>query len=206
MIKKISVLVLAVFVITTNLSAKERKIASASRGTTVAIGKVRADNINMNQNTAQNISDLAVDSCVKAGLRCLEREDIGAIRGEQDLANSNEAAPGQGRAKKGKFTTADILVTCALTGSTQDAAGVGVAVNNRILNTFGVKGVGVSADRVTMTCRAYDSSTSEILLSQTNNKMATTGELVIFNAKSSLAKTVEKAMDKFFKDLKEKVS
>lgn len=169
---------------------------------TVAVTRMRGEGISMNENTAESLKDIANDSCVKNGLRCLERQDLDAVREEQALANSDEAAPGQKRAKKGKLTTADVLVSCALTGSTKDAAGVGVAVNNKVLNTIGLKGVGVSTDRVTMTCRAVDSSTGEIILSKTTNKMAATTELAIFNYKSPMAKAVERSMDAFFKELK----
>ncbi|QQR81843.1 MAG: hypothetical protein IPJ69_07090 [Deltaproteobacteria bacterium] len=169
---------------------------------TVAVTRMRGEWIALHENTAQSLKDIANDSCVKNGLRCLERQDLDAVREEQDLAASGDAAPGQKRAKKGKLTTADVLVSCALTGSTGDAAGVGVAVNNRVLNTIGLKGVGVSTDRVTMTCRAVDSSTGEIILSKTTNKMAATTELAVFNYKSSMAKAVEKSMDAFFKELK----
>ncbi|MBI3540810.1 MAG: hypothetical protein HY073_01515 [Deltaproteobacteria bacterium] len=204
--KKASVAVLAIILCLTGGVALAKKKSSGSESSpSVAVAQVRGENISLNQNTAQSIKDLAIDSCVKAGLRCLERQDIGSIREEQQLAASDEAAPGQNKARKGHFKTADYMVSCALTGSTADAAGVGVAVNNKLFNTFGLKGVGVQTDRVTMTCRAYDTSTSEIILSQTNNKMAMTGELVVFNAKSSMAKTVEKAMDKFFKELKNQI-
>ncbi len=179
--------------------------ARTKNSPTVAVARMRGEGVSMNDNTAQSLMDISIDSCVKAGLRCLERQDIQAIREEQDLAASGEAAKGQGRAKKGRMTTSDVMVSCALTGSTKDAAGVGVAVNNKILNTIGLKGVGVEGDRVTMTCRAYDTSTSEIILSRTTNKMAASAELAIFNYKSSMAKTVERAMDSFFKDLKQQL-
>ncbi len=169
---------------------------------TVAVTRMRGEGISLHENTAESLKDIANDSCVKNGLRCLERQDLDAVREEQALANSSEAAPRQGRAKKGKLTTADVLVSCALTGSTADSAGVGVAVNNKVLNTIGLRGVGVSTDRVTMTCRAVDSSTGEIILSKTTNKMAATTELAVFNYKSPLAKAVERSMDAFFKELK----
>ncbi|GEM_PF-2144124 len=202
----------ALLILSLAFSAHAKKKASANdedvspsrnRKPTVAVARMRGENITMNENTAQSLIDIAIDSCVKNGLRCLERKDLDAIREEQTLAASDEARPKQGRAKKGRMTTADVMVTCALTGSTNKAAGVGVAVNNKILDTLGVKGVGVSGDRVTMTCRAYDTTTSEIILSKTTNKMAATTELVVFNYKSSLAKAVERSMDSFFKELKE---
>lgn len=210
--KRSLVFALLILSLALNVSAKKKSSSSPDDGEsspsrnrrpTVAVARMRGENITMNENTAQSLIDIAIDSCVKNGLRCLERKDMDAIREEQALAASDEARPKQGRAKKGRMTTADVMVTCALTGSTTNAAGVGIAVHNKVLDTLGVKGVGVSTDRVTMTCRAYDTTTSEILLSKTTNKMAATTELVVFNYKSPLAKAVERSMDSFFKELKE---
>lgn len=198
--KKIVVVGLMVMLASSFLFAREKELKPTS-SQLVAIGAVRGENIDFAGNSVENIQDLVVQSCYDAGLRCLERTDLGAVTAEQDLAASSRAAKGQNKAKTGALKVADVLVSCALTGKTSDATEIGVG-DNIIFRTLGVHGVGIDANRITMTCRAYDSSTSEILLSKTSPKFAMGVTAGIISIKGSATKAVQRSLDGFFTDLR----
>ncbi len=99
---------------------------------------------------------------------------------------------------------ADVLVSCAVTGKTWHGTEIGIA-DNIIFQTIGIQGIGLSGDRVTMTCRAYDTSTSEILLSKTSPKFAMNVEAGILSVKGSTTKAVQRSMKDFFSELKNKL-
>lgn len=198
--KKIIVVVLVAMFASSFIFAKEKEVKQAP-SQLVAVGAVRGENIDFAGNSVENIQDLVVQSCYDAGLRCLERTDLSAVMAEQDLAASPRAAKGQNKAKTGELKVADVLVSCALTGKTYRGTEIGVT-DNIIFRTLGVHGIGVSGDRVTMTCRAYDSSTSEILLSKTTPKFAMQVEAGILSVKGSATKAVQRSLNGFFTDLR----
>ena len=172
---------------------------------TVAVGAVRGEGFDFRGNAVENIQDLVVQECYSANLRCMERTDLGAVMAEQDLGASGRAEKGQGKAQIGKIKLADVLVSCALTGKTVNATDIGVGTANIIFDIIGLHGVGIDGDRVTMTCRAYDSSTSEILLSKTTPKFAMNFELGILKIRGSATKAVQRSLKDFFGELRGKL-
>ncbi|OGQ04332.1 MAG: hypothetical protein A2W61_03830 [Deltaproteobacteria bacterium RIFCSPLOWO2_01_44_7] len=190
-------------------SAKTKKEAAAPQpkpNQTVAVGAVRGEGFDFRGNTVENIQDLVVQECYGANLRCMERTDLSAIIAEQDLGASGRAEKGQGKANIGKIKLADVLVSCAITGKTVNATDIGIGTANIIFDLIGLHGVGLDGDRVTMTCRAYDSSTSEILLSKTTPKFAMNFELGIIKIRGSATKAVQRSLRGFFEELRGKLS
>ncbi len=177
----------------------------AANAHVIAIGGVRGESLALDDNAVAHIGDLMVDRCVAAGLRCVERQDLMAIREEQQLVELGLANRTH-RARKGNVQSADILVSCALTGTTPNAGSVGVGVGSEILRQIGVYGVGVKTDRVSLTCRGYDTTTSEILVSTTGKRSIVTAEIGAAHASGSATKAVQKMLDDFFVQLKNKIA
>lgn len=99
----------------------------------------------------------------------LERQQLGAVMQEQELAASGAAQQGTGGAQRGKIKTADIIVTAAVTefepAVSGGAAGIGGGggVASGVLG--GLLGAAMNKSHMAIDIRIVDTSTSEVLAS-----------------------------------------
>jgi curli biogenesis system outer membrane secretion channel CsgG len=120
-----------------------------------------------NWNIGKGVADMLVEQLLEGGqVRLLERKQIDAVLGEQNLANSNRAdVTAREAAQLGKVLGAKILITGSITkfGSEErNIGGAGGSMAGRFLGGAGAKNTTAT---VALTVRAIDSSTSEILAS-----------------------------------------
>jgi len=114
----------------------------------------------------KGISDLLVDELLNEGqLRLLERKQIQAVLGEQNLANSNRADVSASQAARmGKVLGAKMLVTGSVTKFGSEEKKVGGAAGGFASGMLGAGAKNTTAT-VALTVRVIDASTSEILAS-----------------------------------------
>ncbi len=99
----------------------------------------------------------------------LERQQLGAVMQEQELAASGAAQQGTGSAQRGKIKTADIIVSAAVTefepAASGGAAGIGGGggVASGVLG--GLLGAAMNKSHMAIDIRIVDTSTSEVLAS-----------------------------------------
>lgn len=109
----------------------------------------------------KGVSDQIVDELVNDGtFRVLERKKLGAVLGEQDLAQSDRADPSAAQLVKiGKLLGARYLLVGSITKFAVEQKGGGVRVKG-----IGLGGGGAKAE-VNLTARLIDTSTAEVLAS-----------------------------------------
>jgi curli biogenesis system outer membrane secretion channel CsgG len=97
----------------------------------------------------------------------VERQVLGALMQEQELASSGAAQQGAGGAQRGKIKTADIIVTAAVTefepAASGGSAGIGGggSVASGVLG--GLLGAALNKAHMALDLRIVDTSTSEVL-------------------------------------------
>lgn len=98
-----------------------------------------------------------------------ERQELGALMQEQELAASGAAEPGSGGTKRGRIKTADLIITAAVTEFEPQASGGRAGIGGGGGVGSGVLGalLGASLNRahLALDLRIVDASTSEILAS-----------------------------------------
>lgn len=142
----------------------------------VAVGEFTTENLFMgNREAAINMRDELVNQLVNSGCyKVVERGRQGIVSSgydrEQGIKAVGASRKGQKGARSGQVTLAEKILTCALTSVSKDNTGGGISGLGGGLGGFGGGGVNVKSSKIEMTCRIYDSSTSEIIASATNSK------------------------------------
>ncbi len=146
---------------------------SCASKTPVAVDRFKTENIYVgwwNNDVALNSREVAVDELVQSGcFTVLERESgsmapVGVMN-EKSLARSDEAVPGAKAAKKRKMKVAENLVSFALTGVSRNNEGMNIGGIGGAGGGFGGVGGGFKKSEVTLACKVFSTSTSEILAS-----------------------------------------
>ncbi len=97
----------------------------------------------------------------------VERQVLGALMQEQELAASGAAQQGAGGAQRGKIKTADLIITAAVTEFEPQASGGGAGigggggVGSGVLG--GLLGAAMNKAHMALDIRLIDASTSEVL-------------------------------------------
>ena len=117
----------------------------------------------------RGIADMMVEQLLNTSdLRMLERKSIDAVLGEQDLANSNRAAPSASQAASlGKILGANLLITGSVTQFGSEEKNVGGSAGSYAGRFIGGAGAKNTTAKVAITVRVIDSTTGEILASVT---------------------------------------
>lgn len=153
----------------TQLQAKAKQYPACANRPTVAVDTFRTENIYIGWDQfAGNARDVVVDELTNSGcFRVVERGGGLVSQGydkEQAIRNT-VAKKGQNRARAQEVTLASRLVQFALTGVAENNIGGsfgGIGVGG---GGFGLGSVAPRASTIEMTCRIYDSSSSEVLAS-----------------------------------------
>jgi len=100
----------------------------------------------------------------------LERQELGAVTAEQDLARSGRIQPGTG-APTGQIEGAELLVMGALTAFEPDYQGGGIGIGGGRIHhrrgSFGGLGLGLKQSYVAIDLRVVDARTSRIVAATT---------------------------------------
>ncbi|MEO7191193.1 MAG: CsgG/HfaB family protein [Vicinamibacterales bacterium] len=120
-----------------------------------------------NWDIGKGISDMLVDELLQTGqISLLERKQIDAVLGEQNLANSNRAdVSAKQAASLGKVLGANMLITGSVTKFGSEEKNVGGAAGSVAGRFMGGAGAKNTTANVALTIRVIDASTSEILAS-----------------------------------------
>jgi len=146
---------------------------SCSSKIPVAVDRFKTENISVgwwNNDVALNSREVAVDELVNSGcFSVMEREEgsmapVGVMN-EKALARSNEARPGAKAARKRQMKVAENLVSFALTGFSKGNEGMNIGGLGGAGGGFGGLGGGFNKSELNLTCKAFSTSTSEILAS-----------------------------------------
>lgn len=156
--------------------AKKKEFPSCSFRPRVAVDQFRTENIYMGwDDFAGNARDVVVNQLVNSGCwRVVERGTSGLVSTgydrEQAIQAAGAARPGQRAARPGEVTLAGKLVQCALTGVTRNQMGGSLGGFGVGHGGFGGGSIAPRSSKISLTCRIYDSSTSEILASIQKSK------------------------------------
>jgi len=97
----------------------------------------------------------------------VERQALGAVMQEQELAASGAAQQGAGGAQRGKIKTADIIITAAVTEFEPQASGgsAGIGGGGSVASGVlgGLFGASLNKAHMALDIRIVDTSTSEVL-------------------------------------------
>lgn len=158
--------------------AKKKEYPACSNQPTVAVDQFRLENIYIGWDEfAGSARDVVVNELTNSGcFRVVERGGAGVGAGydrEQFLQATGQARPGQKKAKGGNVTLASRIVQFALTGVSKDNVGGSFSGLGLGGGKFGLGSVAPKSTNMRMTCRIYDSSTSEVLAATevSKNKM-----------------------------------
>lgn len=203
--------------------AKNKKWPDCSFRPTVAVDTFRTENIYIGWDEfAGNARDLMVNELVNSGCwRVVERGHSGLVSGgydrEQAIQQAGAARPGQRAARPGEVTLAGKLVQCALTGVTRNQMGGSLGgIGFQGAGGYGLGKVAPRSTKLMVTCRVYDSSTSEIVASVSHDKNkvdvgilgAGGGKVSLsgdFFYKTPLGKTLAKLIQETLIDLTDRV-
>jgi curli biogenesis system outer membrane secretion channel CsgG len=173
----LSVLIITLSIMGTSQVAEAKKdFPTCSFKPSVAVDSFRTENIYIGWNEfAGNARDVVVNELVNSGCwRVVERSNTGLVSGgydkEQAIKQAGAARPGQKSARSGQVTLADKLVQCALTGVSRNNVGGSIGGFGVGGGKFGLGKVAPKSSRISITCRIYDSSTSEVLASVEKSK------------------------------------
>lgn len=156
--------------------AKKKEFPTCSFKPTVGVDQFRTENVYVGWNEfAGNARDVVVNELANSGCwRVVERGTSGLVSTgydrEQAIQAVGAARPGQKGARPGSVTLADKLVQCALTGVTRNQVGGSLGGFGIGGGGFGGGSVSPRATNISLTCRIYDSSTSEIIASVQKSK------------------------------------
>jgi curli biogenesis system outer membrane secretion channel CsgG len=129
----------------------------------------------------RGIADMFVEQLLNTSdLRMLERKAIEAVLAEQDLANSNRAAPSAAQAASlGKVLGANLLITGSVTKFGSEEKNVGGTAGSYAGRFIGGAGAKNTTANVAVTVRAVDSTTGEILASVTGEGKSSRAGLLL---------------------------
>jgi len=156
--------------------AKKKEYPTCAFRPSVAVDQFRTENLYIGwDDFAGNARDVVVNELVNSGCwRVVERGTSGLVSTGYDREQAIQAAgasrPGQRAARPGEVSLAGKLVQCALTGVTRNQIGGSLGGFGLGHGGFGGGTVSPRASKISLTCRIYDSSTSEILASIQKSK------------------------------------
>lgn len=142
-------------------------LAVAEEGEKPRIGVLRFTNHTAagwwNGSVGQELQDMLAAELVSTGaFQVLERKEIDAVMGEQDLGNSGRVSPST-KAKMGKIKGAQYLIAGTVSASEEDTKGVGGGVSFKGLSLGGSKNKAYLAVDV----KVVDTDTGEIVDART---------------------------------------
>jgi len=155
-----------------NAFSKKSKLAypSCSEKMSVAVDTFRTENISIDWNDfSMNARDVVVNELVNSGCyRVLERGGYSVSQGfeREQYLRQTHAKAGQNDARSKNVKLAGKLVSFAMTGASKDNIGGTIAGLGGSWGGFGFGRISPKASKFCMTCRIYDSSTSEIMASE----------------------------------------
>ena len=160
----------AVLIATGSVEAKKKEYPACQVRPTVGVDTFRTENIYIGWNEfAGNARDVVVNELTNSGcFKVVERGGVGVGSGyerEQLIQARGQSRHGQKAAKGGNVTLASRLVQFALTGVSKDNIGGSLGGAGFGGGHFGLGAVAPKSSQIQMTCRIYDSSTSEVLAS-----------------------------------------
>ncbi len=166
----IALLAMGCILFSAHVEAKKKEYPACTVRPTVGVDTFRTENIYIGWDEfAGNARDVVVNELTNSGcFRVVERGGIGVGSGyerEQAIQARGQSKKGQKAAKGGNVTLASRLVQFALTGVTKDSIGGSFGGAGFGGGNFGLGAVAPKASTIEMTCRIYDSSTSEVLAS-----------------------------------------
>ncbi len=158
------------FLLPTSSQAKKKEYPNCAHQPTVAVDSFQTENVFVGWSEfATNARELVVDELTNSGCyKVVERGGAGVGTGydrEQFLKATGQARQGQKSAKSGNVTLASRLVQFAITGATANSVGGSLGGFGVGHGGFGLGAVSPKGTNLQMTCRVYDSSTSEVLAS-----------------------------------------
>ncbi len=152
------------------VQAKKKEYPACTVRPTVGVDTFRTENVYIGWDEfAGNARDVVVNELTNSGcFRVVERGGVGVGSGyerEQLIQARGQSRKGQKGAKGGNVTLASRLVQFALTGVSKDNIGGSLGGAGFGGGHFGLGAVAPKSTNIQMTCRIYDSSTSEVLAS-----------------------------------------
>lgn len=177
---------------------------------TVAVYPVKTEGFTVNQSDVIEMSRIAMQACYDAGLKCSGRgQTKGNVQQEQSIAGG------------GKLASANYVAECALTGKTANRTNVGIGKGGIPIfggagKTIGgvhvgggtmvsTHGINIGSSGMNLACQFSNTADGVMAYSESDEKMGMSGELVIFEHRSSNVKKLQSAFEKMFKHFKEKV-
>lgn len=149
--------------------AKEKSYPACPNRPTVAVDTFRTENIYIGWDQfAGNARDVVVDELTNSGCFRVVERGAGLVSGgydkEQAIRNT-VGKKGQKAARSQEVTLASRLVQFALTGVAANNVGGSIGGFGVGGGGFGLGSVAPKSSTIEMTCRIYDSSSSEVLAS-----------------------------------------
>jgi curli biogenesis system outer membrane secretion channel CsgG len=150
--------------------AKKKEYPACTHQPTVAVDQFRFENLAFGwDELAVGSRDVAVNELTNSGcFRVVERGGAGVGGGydrEQYLQATGQARRNQKKAQGGNVTLASRIVQFALTGVSKDNVGGSLGGLGMGGGKFGLGAISPKSSNLRMTCRMYDSSSSEVLAS-----------------------------------------
>ena len=178
----------------------------------VAVYPVKTEGFKLNQSEVTEMSRIAMQSCYDAGLRC-------SGRGMTTKSVERE----QGYAGGGQIAGAAYVAECALLGKTEERFNVGTkkggidifggAVKKMGKGSYGgvgsklrTSGIRIGGGGMNLACQFSSTSDGVMAYSETDEKMGLSGELILFEGRSSNVKKLQKSFTRMFENFKKKMA
>lgn len=183
-------------------------VGNIARAESVAVYPVKTEGFKLNQSEVSEMHRIALQACYDVGLQCSGRgQTVSSVQREQKYSGG------------GNIASSNFIAECALVGKTEDRVNVGMKKGG--LNVFGgaakkvgsgVAGVGsqfktsgvrVGAGGMNLACQFSRTADGILVFSETDEKMGLSGELILFEARSSNSKKLHSAFKKMFDKAKD---
>jgi len=131
--------------------------------TTRGAGGLGGFTVTQQQDYLGGLQDMLSTTLVQSGrFKVLERQELAAVRAEQDLGRTGEAEQATA-AKTGKIKGADLLVVAAITGFEPGTSGVGGGIGGVGSRFGGALSVSTQKSSIAMDIRLVNSTTTEVV-------------------------------------------
>ncbi len=167
----LSTILAATLTNSTYAKSKKMEYPMCSEKMSVAVDEFRTENFSFDwKDFSMNARDVVINELVNSGCyRVLERGSYSVGKGyeREQFIRDNYAAKGQKAAAAKKVKLAGKLVSFAMTQASKNTVGGTLAgLGGSWGGGYGFGGISPKASKMCITCRMYDSSTSEIMSSQ----------------------------------------
>src|SRR3989338_1461101 len=183
-------------------------LSSTGQAQTVAVYPVKTEGFKLNESEVIEMHRIAMQSCFDAGLTCSGRGGTtGNVQREQGFSGGG-----------GAIAAAQYVAECSLVGKTEDRYNVGTkkgglpiigGAAGKIGDTrvFGgtrvnLSGIRIGGSGMNLACQFSRTTDGVLVFSESNEKMGLSGELVVFEARSSNVKKLQGAFTKMFQKAK----